>query len=216
MVLQAGCVTAGQELDLAALRAAGPDVVVCQVDDDNRATRAAVTGRPELRSATLGELRSVPMTPRSFDLVQCSLLLHRISNAELVLGRLVAALRPGGLLLLRTADRESAAGFLDRRMPAVVRAIAWRAARPGQPGPFQASYEQIASARGIAAFVARHGLAVAQRQAVSSEAGQGRHASAPAAHRLVARLSRGRLACSHDELHYVIRKPEDRSARVLR
>jgi SAM-dependent methyltransferase len=213
-VLQAGCSTAGSELDLAALRASARNVAVSLVDEDDQPTRETVAGRPDLQSATLGELNSVPMPPRSYDLVQCSMLLHRIGDAELVLGRLVAALRPGGLLLLRTADRGTAAGFLDRRLPNTLRAVAWRAARSGQPGPFPASYEPIASVRGVEAFVARHGLAIAHRQVYRAD-GQGRRGRAPAAQRLVAWLSRGRLTCSYDELRYVIRKPEDRFARVL-
>ncbi len=36
-----------------------------------------------------------------------------------------------------------------------------------------------------------------------------------AARKLVAWLSAGRLACDHDELCYVVRKPEDRDARLL-
>lgn len=211
-ILQAGCTTAGPELDLAALRASGVELLVSGVDDDCRAARAAVARRPELRSATLGEMRLVPLTPRSFDIVQCSMLLHRIDNAELVLGRLVGALRPGGLLMLRTADRQTAAGLLDRKLPSFVRAIAWRAASQGQPGPFPARYEPITSAHGIEAFVTRHGLVVAHRGACRMP---GRAGGVPLSRRLVASLSGGRFTCGHDELRYVIRKPEHPFARVL-
>jgi SAM-dependent methyltransferase len=217
-VLQAGCSTAGSELDLAAIRRKARQVAITLVDEDSEPARATVAGRHDLRTALLGELNSVPLPPRSFDLVQCSMLLHRIDGAELVLGRLVAALRPGGLLLLRTADRGTAAGFLDRRLPRALRAMAWRAARPGQPGPFPASYEQIASVRGVEAFVTRHGLAIAHRQVCRSADSQGGHVGpngVPTAERIVTWLSRGRLTCSYDELRYVIRKPEDRFARVL-
>ena len=88
-----------------------------------------------------------------------------------MLDRFVAALRPSGLLLLRTADRETAAGFLDRKLPEFARALAWRASRPGQPGPFPACYEPIASARGIEAFAVRHGLVIAHRQTCTAQAG---------------------------------------------
>jgi SAM-dependent methyltransferase len=216
MILQAGCATAGPELNLAALRAGGRDIVACLADEDSRAVRAAVASRPELAAAMLGELRSVPLLPRSFDIVQCALLLDRISHAELVLDRLVGTLRPGGLLLLRTADRDTAAGYLDRRLPAALRSMAWRAARPGQPGPFSAVYEPIASARGIHAYLLRHGLVVVHQQAGSPAADTGLPAPMLAARRLVSWLSRGRLPDSHEELCYVVRKPEDRFARVLR
>ena len=214
-VLQAGCATTGLELDLASLRASAHELTISLVDDDCRAVRAVIAARPELQSATLGELRTVPIGPRSFDIVQCSMLLHRIGNAELVLGRLAAALRPGGLLLLRTADRDTAAGFLDRKLPSSVRALAWRATRPGQPGPFPARYEQIASARGIEAFTARHGLVIASRQAARLHGNHGQPTAVPVMQQLVAGLSRGRLGSDHDELRYVIRKPEDQFARVL-
>jgi hypothetical protein len=146
--------------------------------------------------------------------VHCSLLLHRISHADLVLGRLVASLRPGGLLMLRITDTGSVAGFLDHRMPGVLRRLAWRASRPGQPGPHPAIYEPVASARGIEAFLSRHGLTVAHRDR-SSSPGRARHGRARLATRLVSGVSRGRLRCDHDELRYVVRKPEDRFARLL-
>jgi SAM-dependent methyltransferase len=213
-VLEAGCTTAGQSLDLAALRADGHAVDVSYVDDESPATRAALAGRPDLGSAALGELRLLPLRPRSFDIVHCSLLLHRISNVEVVLGRLVASLRPGGLLMLRIADPCTAAGFLDRRTPEFLRRLAWRADMPGQPGPHPAVYEPIASAGGIEAFLSRHGLAVAHRDRASSAgwAGYGRDRLTT---RLVTWMSRRRLGSEHDELRYVIRKPEDRFARLL-
>ncbi len=212
-ILQAGCATTGQELDLAMLRAHGVELEVCMVDDATKVTRAVVARRPELREAKLAELRSVPLRPRTFDVVQCSMLLGRISHAELVLGRLVDALRPGGLLLLRTPDRDSAAGFLDRVLPWPLRKLAWHSIRPGEPGPHRAVYEPITSVRGIQAFLALRGLAVARRQVVSRLAG-GRPYLA-AACRFLGKLSGSRLSGSHDELRYVIRKPEDRFARVL-
>ena len=212
-ILQAGCTTVGSELDLAEIRASGADLVISQADDDCPAAREAAESRPELHSATLTELRQLPIAPRSLDIVLCSMLLHRIGNAELVLSRLVGGLRPGGLLMLRTADRQSATGALDRLLPQFARVLAWRIARPGQPGPFPARYEPITSARGVEAFVSRHGLVIAHRQA--RRAVSGRMPAGPAVRWLVGLLSGGRFSGGHDELHYVIRKPEDPFARVL-
>jgi SAM-dependent methyltransferase len=214
-LLQAGCTTCGSELDLAALVATAPELVISRVDDDNPVVHAAAADRPELSTATFAELRTLTLAPRSVDLIQCSMLLHRIRNAELVLDRLVGTLRPGGLLFLRTADRDTAAGFLDRKLPEFARELAWRAAQPGQPGPFPAYYERIASGRGIETFVVRHGLAIANRQACIIERGPGRPEALLAAQRLVRRLSRRSRVADYDELRYVIRKPQDRYARVL-
>jgi SAM-dependent methyltransferase len=213
-VLQAGCTTADQDLDLTALSARGHDVDICYIDDESPVTRAAVAGRADLAAAELGDLRLVALRPRSFDIVHCSLLLHRISHADVVLARLVASLRPGGLLMLRITDTGSAAGFLDRRMPDVLRSLAWRAGRPDQPGPHPAIYEPVASPRGIETFLSRHGLTVAHRDQGRSS-GWADDSRAGLAARLVSQLSLGRLRCDHDELRYVVRRPEDRFARVL-
>jgi SAM-dependent methyltransferase len=220
-VIQAGCATAGADLDFDALRASHCTATLTLLDDDNPVTRAAVTApdalaaRPELATALLGDLRTAPLVPRSADVVHCCLLLDRISNAELVLGRLVDALRPGGLLLLRAADRASAAGFLDRRLPGPLRARAWRTLRPGEPGPYPASYEAVSSSAGIRMFAGRHGLVVTRREASSRLDGPRRHPVLRCSRWLVATGSRGRLTAAHDELRYVIRKPEDQFARVL-
>ena len=220
-VIQAGCATAGADLDFAALRASHCTATLTLLDDDNQVTRTAVTGpsalaaRPELAAAVLGDLRTVPLVPRSVDVVHCCLLLDRISNAELVLGRLVDTLRPGGLLLLRAADRGSAAGFLDRRLPGPLRARAWQSLRPGEPGPYPATYEPVTSSPGIRAFAGRHGLVIIRREVSSHLDRTRRHPFIRCSRWLVATGSRGRLTAAHDELRYVIRKPEDQFARVL-
>ena len=97
----------------------------------------------------LGDLRAVPLLPRSFDIVHCALLLDRIRHVELVLDRLMAALRPGGFLLLRIRDRDCALGLLDRRLPRPARRRCGPGSTPaaaGWRGPFSsfpAVYEKI-------------------------------------------------------------------------
>jgi len=214
-LLQAGCATTGPELDVAALRSVAPGLVINRVDDDNPIVREAAAARPELTSVAFAELRTLTLAPRSIDLIQCSLLLHRIRNAELVLDRLVAGLRPGGLLFLRTADRDTASGVLDRRLPQFARDLAWQSAHPGEPGPFPAWYEPIASGRGIESFVVRSGLAIAHRHAHADQRGPGYPKTLLLAQRFIRRLSRASRGADYDELRYVIRKPLDRYARVL-
>jgi SAM-dependent methyltransferase len=214
-LLQAGCATIGAELDLTELRANGCHLVVSLIDEDHELTRAAVRARAELSSCILADLRSVPLAPRSYDIVHCSMLLGRISHAELVLGRFTSAIKPGGLMLLRIADRASAAGFLDRILPDPVRALIWRFLRPGEPGPYPAVHEPLLCARGIQSFALMHDLVIVHRQVSSRVAGQHGPGWLMTVLRLVSALSRGRLAWAHDELHYVIRKPENRFARLL-
>jgi len=215
-ILNAGCSTAG-DLGADALRAAGARLSVSMIDDDSEVTRAAVAQHQSLSDAVLGDLRTVPVPPRAYDIVQCSSLLSRIEHAELVLDRLSSAVKPGGLLLLRIRDRDSAAGFLDRALPGLARRAIWRKRHPGEPGPHAAVYERLASARGVQAYVMLHGLVIAERGALGGLAGglpRGPHGYL-AGQKLVARLSRGRLTPAHEDLLYVIRKPEDRFARIL-
>ena len=214
-LLQVGATTAGDELDVARLRMAGCDVVVTQIDDDSPAARAALADHPELGACKLSDLRMASLAPRSVDIVHCALLLERISNAELVLDRLTEALRPGGLLLLQIGDRDCTTGFLDRALPRPLRALMWRALRPGGPGPYRAVYERLVSERGIQSYILRRGLVIAQRETLSLLPGRRRPLWLLAVSGLVTGLSRGRLSSAHDELRYVIRKPEDRFARVL-
>jgi SAM-dependent methyltransferase len=215
-ILQAGYTTADGDLGVSVMREAGADVAVSLIDDDQPVTRAALAADGSLGGCVQGDLRTVPLPPRSHDIVLCSLLLQRIDHAELVLDRLVAAIRPGGLLLLRFSDRDSSGGFLDRVMPLAARNAVWRKRRPGRPGPYPAVYERLSSVRGVQAYALMRELVIAERQALGGLAG-----ALPeprgflAAQKLVAWLSRGRLTAAHEELLYVLRKPEDRFARIL-
>lgn len=208
-LLRAGCQTPLAELGLHRLRESGYEIVVQTVD-----VAEAAGGEDGI---VLGDLRTIPLPPRSFDIVHCSLLLDRIDHVPLVLDRFTAALRPGGLMLLRIRDRDCAAGWLDRKLPGVVRGALWRQLYPGQPGPFRAVYEPAASASGIAAYLHNRGLVVSQRQVARTMPHQPERLcrALGTARRLVAFCSRGRLTDAHDQVLFVIRKPEDRFARVV-
>jgi SAM-dependent methyltransferase len=235
-VLRAGFGASPDELGLSQLRDRGYEITVVTVDQ-------AGPGAPAPPGdVMLGDLRSVPITPRSFDIVHCALLLDRIRHVELVLDRLIAALRPGGFLMLRIRDRESAIGLLDRRLPRPARRLlrarldvgdapaAGRPGdpRPGDPGPdagrrrgplplFPAVYEKACSDRGIQEYARMRGLVITQRETAQTwPDGPDRLArTVTATCRLIGRLTRGRLTDAHDEVLYVIRKPEDHFARVV-
>jgi hypothetical protein len=212
-ILFAGAVTAISDLAAGQLQAEGFDISVSMVDDDQPVTRAAVAASPGLARCILGDLRTVPLPPRSCDLVLSSFVLDRVGNAELVLDRLTAAIKPGGLLFLAIRDRDSAAGFLDRTLPDTARRLIWRTRRPGQPGPHPAVYEPLSSARGVLGYAQVHGLAVAGWHQLPARPG-GPPGLAAARH-IVSWLSRGRLTAAHEEVLCILRKPEDRFARVL-
>lgn len=225
-VLRGGCRAPVAELGLDKLRASGYEISVTTVDQDSPAARATTsgaaprgdtTGPAEAGSVMFGDLRMVSLPARSFDIVYCGFLLERIPHTALVLDRFVAALRPGGLLLLRLRDRDCAAAALDRMAPEPVRRMLWARLHAGEPGPFPAIYDPVTSARGLQAYAASHGLVIVRHETARTVPGPpGRLTSAIGMTRaLIARLSRGRLTDAHDEMLYVIRKPEDRFARLV-
>lgn len=211
-VLIAGCGQGiGLELD-------GVDARLVGVDEDLPPLRAITAARRDLATWSLSDLRSVPMPPRAFDVVYVTHLLERIPHTELVLDRMVAALRPGGLLLVRVRDRRSAYGYLDRTLPEWLRDPLWhRFAPPGAAGPLPAVYEPVTTRDGISSYCLTRGLVVVEeRRERTGPALHGRHPRlARAACRVVAALSGGRLTAAHDELGLVIRKPQNHFARLV-
>ncbi|MFC4050295.1 class I SAM-dependent methyltransferase [Actinomadura syzygii] len=259
-VLEAGCGW-GTGLDLG-----DRDHHATGVDQDSPALRAHTIERTDLDTWHLGDLRTVPLPPRAFDIVHATYLIERVPHAELVLDRFVAALKPGGLLLVHLRDRNTAYAFLDRTLPrrlhtsgrrgrrrarqgrgaharvpqpagaqltgdamvpesglrrpperAAERALE-RAVRPaGRTAPPTALYERVASRSGMQWYCVMRGLVVCEEYASrrSIEALGAGTGPADLLCRLVALLSRGRLTADHSEVTFVIRKPENRFARVI-
>jgi SAM-dependent methyltransferase len=217
-VLQAGCLAPLRELGLGELAEGGFEISVTAVDTDQPLARRVLR---ETQSAyddvITGDLRTVPVPQRAYDVVYCALLLERVHHVELVLDRLTSALKPGGLLLVRTGDRNSAAALLDRVLPGIVRKAVWSRFRPGIPGPFTPVYEKAVCDEGIASYVLMHGLVIAARasELTRPKRPAGLSSSVRITCAVISWLSRGRFDDSHDELLYVIRKPLDRFARVV-
>ncbi|MBW8481603.1 class I SAM-dependent methyltransferase [Actinomadura parmotrematis] len=220
-VLEAGCGW-GRGLDLGGL-----DHRLTGVDLDTPALRARTKARTDLHGWHLGDLRTVPMPPRAYDIVYGDYLIERIPQAELVLDRFVAALKPGGLLLLRLRDRGSAFGFLDRVLPSWSHGGSHAGAHAGPAAgdagggsgspPPTTVYDRVASRQGMQWYCVMRGLVVAEEYASrerldAMRAGIG---LAGGLCRVVSAFSRGRLAAAHSEVTFVIRKPENRFARLL-
>ena len=109
-VLQAGCLAPLRELGIGELAEGGFEISVTAVDADQPLARRVLRDTQTAYDDVItGDLRTVPIPQRAYDVVYCALLLERVRHVELVLDRLTSALKPGGLLLLRTGDRYSAA-----------------------------------------------------------------------------------------------------------
>jgi SAM-dependent methyltransferase len=216
-VLQAGCIAPLRELEIGELAQGGFEISVTAVDADQPLARRVLRDTQTAYDDVItGDLRTVPIPQRAYDVVYCALLLERVRHVELVLDRLTSALKPGGLLLVRTGDRYSAKALFDRMLPRMIRRAVWTRLQPDTPGPFTPVYERAVSDEGIASYALMHGLVIAARGSDLTRPERGGLASCV---RLccaaISRLSGGRFADSHDELLYVIRKPLDRFARVV-
>jgi SAM-dependent methyltransferase len=217
-LLQAGCLAPLGELGIGQLAEGGFDVSVTAVDTDHPLARRVLEDtRTAYDDVLMGDLRTVPVSQRTYDIVYCARLLEHVRHVELVLDRLVSALKPGGLLLIRTKDRYTAAGLLDRLLPGPARKVLWSRLSPGIPGPFPAVYEKSVSDAGIASYTLMRGLVIAARGAeLTLPASPERlSSSVRITCAAISRVTRGRFGDSHDELLYVIRKPQDRFARVV-
>jgi len=217
-VLQAGCLAPLRELGIDELAEGGFEISVTAVDADQPLARRVLRDTQSAYDDVItGDLRTVPIPQRAYDVVYCGLLLERVRHVELVLDRLTSALKPGGLLLVRTGDRQSAAALLDRMLPRMLRKAVWSRFRPGVPGPFTPVYEKAVSDEGIASYALMRGLVIAARtnELTRPERPAGLSSFVRFTCVAISLLSGGRFDHRHDELLYVIRKPLDQFARVV-
>lgn len=212
-ILLAGCGW-GRGPDLGSLDLKNVEQHVTGVDVDTPGLRARTERRSDLDAWHLGDLRTVPLPPRAYDVVYAPYLIERLSHAELVLDRIIAALKPGGLLLIEFRDRDTAFGFVDRMIPASL----WRLLRgDSDTAPPPAVYDKVASYKGMQWYCGMRGLVIAEEHTTRTATPRyGRWGGLVGVlSRLVAWVSRGRLTADHSEVSLVVRKPENRFARVV-
>ncbi len=208
-ILEAGC---GREWNI---DIDGIDVRMTGIDLDEEAIayRRDVVG--DLDEAIHGDLRTVPLRKSFYDVVFSAFVLEHIKGAESVLDGMVAALRPGGILILRIPDKHGVFGFLARLLPFWTHVLYKRlaegnrmAGKAGHP-PYPVVYDDVVSRRGLRDYVDRHGLVLLDEVGTNPHIiGMGRLAPVGMfVQRLIARLSFGRLAGTHSNLTVVIQKP---------
>lgn len=208
-ILEAGC---GRRwsLDLA-----GVDFRLIGVDLNEGAMRK----RADLDEMIVGDLRTVALPAGSYDVAFSTFVLEHLTGAEQVLDRMVAAIRPGGLLLVRIPDRDSVFGFITRHSPHWLHVQYVRRIRGGKlagtpgRGPFPSVYDKVVSWRGMTSYCASRGLQIIDAYSSNFYL----DAFGPFAGvtdrglRAVAALSRGRLTADYSNLALVIRKPDENS-----
>jgi hypothetical protein len=194
------------------------DCRIVRVDEELPQLNAHAASRRDLDSWCVGDKRTEPQQPRSHDVAYVNFLLERIQHAELVLDRIVSALRPGGLLLIKLRDRRTAYGFCDRMTPGWLRRLVWKSFVPaGSVGPLPAIYESVATREGIHAYCLMRGLVIADDLVTTSGPARiGPHERLVGlVCRMVERLSGRRLTAAHDQVTLVVRKPQNHFARLI-
>ena len=208
-VLEAGC---GQKWTVTV---PGLELHLTGVDYDAEALRLRQEEQHDLDEGIHGDLRTVELPPEGFDVAYCAFVLEHVQGAELVLDRLLAAVRPGGRLVLLLPDGHSVVGWAAKTFP-LRAAIFYKKhvegfPMAGQPGhaPYPTVYEPVVSLDGLRDYADRRGLRIVEEYAIDYVLPNfGRFRGLAGAALRAARLvSGGRLAATHNNLGFVLEKP---------
>lgn len=192
------------------------------VDEDADALRLRVDERGDLDEWIVGDLRTVALKKQSYDVVHSAYVLEHIKGAEQVLDRMLYALRPGGLMVLRMPDGDSVYSFITRLAPHRLHVTYKRRIRrkplAGTPGhgPYPVVYDDVVSLRGALAWAEQHGLEVIALYGDNSHLRFfGRAAKfVDLGLRCIAALSFGRLTARYSNLILALRKAAPRPTEV--
>jgi SAM-dependent methyltransferase len=166
----------------------------------------ALAARTDLDQAVLGDLRTVEFAPHSFDVIYSAFVLEHVQGAQRVLERFARWLAPGGMLIVKVPDRDSAYGLVTRLTPywahVMFHRYLLRQPRAGTPGhgPYPTYYEPVISERGLREFCRSNGLTAPEVYRLCSYA---KDPLVRLAAFLTSMLSAGRLAWRHNNLLFI-------------
>jgi len=204
-ILEAGC---GQRwtLDLS-----GVEYTLTGIDLDPVALELRKTAARDLDVAIVGDLCSIEMPQASFDVVFSSYVLEHVPRADVALQNFVSWLRPGGLLILRVPECQTARGFLTRILPHSAHVLFYRhilgSKTAGKPGyaPYPTYYHPIISRERLCRFLGeRHVRCLGAYGNGFKPAGGGvKQLMVRALVKLTSMLSLGRLPADYNDLLYI-------------
>lgn len=177
----------------------------------------ALAARTDLDQAIVGDLRTAEFARHSFDVIYNAFVLEHVSGARQVLERFMRWLAPGGMLIVKVPDRDSAYGFLTRLTPFWAHVLIYRhvlgypqAGTPGH-GPYRTYYDRIVSERGLRSFCRSNGMRP-ELYRLCSYAGDRAVRSAAF---LTSMLTGGQLAWRHNNLLLIARAPAAASRKAV-
>lgn len=209
-ILEAGC---GQkwvmELD-------GIHYSLTGIDLDGEALTLRKSLHNDLDVAIVGDLRDDSLINASFDVIYNAFVLEHIDKAEKVLDNFYQWLNPGGVIIIKVPDRQSVYGFLARHTPHWLHVGYYRYLKgckeAGQPGfmPYPTVYDDIVSRQGLREYCLERGLVI------ELEAGKNNYLRRRNAVNTFIKwcaivgsvLSLGYLRWQHNDLIFVLRKPD--------
>jgi SAM-dependent methyltransferase len=187
---------------------ANPTAVLIGVDTD----AAALALRKDLTETHLADIRTITLPSGQADVVYSSYVLEHVDGAERALSNFVDWVKPGGIIILRIPDRDSAYGFLTRVTPHWVHIAYYKyivgykhAGKPGF-GPYPTFHEPVISRRGLRAFCAAHGCDVLHELRINYYLRGKSIALKKLIAMSVSALSLGALSWRHNNLCVIIRK----------
>jgi SAM-dependent methyltransferase len=207
-ILEAGC---GQRW---LLQLDGKKFDLTGVDLDRNALEIRKNTRNDVDEAIHGDLRTIDLGDRRFDVIYSAFVLEHIDGAEAVLSRMTSWLKPGGLIIVEIPDPDSVKGFIARITPHWFHVFYYRrvlgietAGQPGH-GPYRTYFDPVVSRPGMYAFSEKHGLDVEGEYAFASW-GPRKNVMRflGMVTRLVGALSLGKYSGRHADLLYVLRRP---------
>jgi SAM-dependent methyltransferase len=164
VALEAGCGAVSYLRLAAAERLVGIDISPMQLERN--------TGLDE---RVLGDLETYRFPPGSFDLIVAWFVLEHLERPVAALDNLLAAARPGAIMVLAVPNLQSVKGLLAKVTPQWVHLAAVRRAYPywsrdeEDIGPFPTKLRRAISARRLRDYAEQRGLRVLELLAFESE-----------------------------------------------
>jgi SAM-dependent methyltransferase len=206
-ILEAGC---GQNWGL---NLQGIKYHLTGVDVDRAALEIRKFETKDLDEIIEGDLCTVKLQDNHYDVIYNSYVLEHISGAETVMKNFQRWLKPGGIIIVRFPDRQSAYGFMTRHTPfwfhVFFKKVMMGDPNAGKPGfaPYRVFYDRIVSQKGMNAFCSKHNLSIKEEWGHPYPMYWDSHPGLlKFACRTVSLLSLGTLGHAHNNLTYIIQK----------